>query len=172
LIAGYLLAKEQYKAGTNCSQFGESHYRELGQLKTKQYRVAAVQEVLHRFGDSPTAANVQEVVDEILGKRRPRKKPFIDIETHEEKQEQNREAQAEGHWDQKSREANEDWYMKPKYIEEDVNTIIERFGEYTDSKTVCDLVIEAAARRKQQADLEQEAGTPGSHQEPENDEEG
>jgi hypothetical protein len=36
LIAGYLLAKEQYKAGTNCSQFGESHYRELGQLKTKQ----------------------------------------------------------------------------------------------------------------------------------------
>ena len=129
-IKAYRLYYEQEgNMGPMGPNFDERLYRELGQLKTKEYRTAAVLAILDRYGPRPTAEQVREVVDEILGKRRPKKKPFMDIETDEEKQEQDRQAQAEDYFDHKSREANESYFMKIRHLEEDLRSVIDNYAD-------------------------------------------
>ena len=50
--------------------------------------------------------------------------------------------------------------MKPEYIDQDVATIVERFGEYNDPKKVCQRIIEAAERLLEEAAAEAEAPPP------------
>jgi hypothetical protein len=78
-IKAYQLFQEQAEhLVTMVSNFGERHYRELGKLPKKEMRSSAIIQIQDRFGNSPSSRQVQEVVDEMLGKRRPRKTPFYD----------------------------------------------------------------------------------------------
>lgn len=144
LIRAYELYVEQKgNLGPMGPAFAERHYRELAKLKTRATRTAAVMEIRSRFDEAPTAEQVREVVEAMLGKRREPEKPFVreaktekpHIEAYEEEQE----------------EAYEGFYMKPKHLEEDVETIIDTYSRYLSLEQVCNLVIETAARLRDES---------------------
>lgn len=145
---------EEYKKplGAMGPNLGERHYQEFLKLKTKAHRTAAIIEVQRRFGDKPLARQVQEVVDEFFGERRVKKPAFVG------QKEQTYEAQME--------EANESFFMKIKHLDEDLERIIENYSEYHDMRTICQHIIETAARLQQETREEPEGS---EHQEDQED---
>ena len=150
LIRAYELYQEQKtNMGPMGPNFSERHYRELTKLKTRQHRTAAVIEIQRRFGNRPTAKQVQEVVEDLLGKRRQPTPAYVG----------ERAKTIEAHTT-KVMDANEEHFMKIKHLEEDVERLVNDYGEYFPSEKICDLIIETAARLKEE-DKESEQPPPG-----------
>lgn len=137
MMVGYQLCLEQKNnMGPMGPNFGERHYRELSRIKTREARTAVVIEVQTRYGNNPKAEQVGEVVEEVLGKRRRGKSPYVDIRKTS--------------YGMKLAQKNEGYFMEITHLEPDLESLIDNYGQYYDVEKVCNEIIETVARIKQE----------------------